>query len=42
MSRLDRLNLIGEMAAGIAHEIRNPMTTVYGFLQIAKGNQCIK
>ncbi|MBU8907998.1 PAS domain S-box protein [Desertibacillus haloalkaliphilus] len=34
--RLDRLNLIGEMAAGIAHEIRNPMTTVLGFLQIAK------
>jgi Signal transduction histidine kinase, nitrogen specific len=32
--RLDRLNLIGEMAAGIAHEVRNPMTTVKGFLQI--------
>ncbi|MFF2448861.1 response regulator [Neobacillus sp. NPDC058068] len=39
MSRLDRLNLIGEMAAGIAHEIRNPMTTVYGFLQVARGNR---
>ncbi|MCQ6280388.1 response regulator [Bacillus sp. EB600] len=38
MSRLDRLNLIGEMAAGIAHEIRNPMTTVHGFLQMAKIN----
>lgn len=38
LSRLDRLNLIGEMAAGIAHEIRNPMTTVYGFLQVARGN----
>lgn len=36
MSRLDRLNLIGEMAAGIAHEIRNPMTTVHGFLQMVK------
>jgi len=33
MLRLDRLNLIGEMAAGIGHEIRNPMTTVRGFLQ---------
>lgn len=32
--RLDRLNLIGEMAAGIGHEVRNPMTTVRGFLQI--------
>lgn len=36
ISRLDRLNLIGEMAAGIAHEIRNPMTTVRGFLQMGK------
>ena len=34
MTRLDRLNLIGQMAAGIAHEIRNPMTTVRGFLQV--------
>jgi len=34
MVRTDRLNLVGEMAAGIAHEIRNPITTVKGFLQI--------
>jgi len=34
ISRLNGLNLIGEMAAGIAHEIRNPMTTVKGFLQL--------
>lgn len=33
MLRLERLNLIGQMAAGIAHEIRNPMTTVRGYLQ---------
>lgn len=32
--RLDRLNLIGEMAASIGHEIRNPITTVRGFLQM--------
>ena len=32
--RLERLGLIGSMAAGIAHEIRNPMTTVRGFLQL--------
>lgn len=36
MVRLDRLNLTGEMAAGIVHEIRNPMTTVRGFLQLSK------
>jgi signal transduction histidine kinase len=33
MSRLDRLNLVGEMAAGVAHEIRNPLTVISGFLQ---------
>ncbi|MGE8081153.1 PAS domain S-box protein [Peribacillus loiseleuriae] len=38
MARLDRLNLIGVMAAGIAHEIRNPMTTVRGFLELSKGD----
>ncbi|MBC9785535.1 PAS domain S-box protein [Heliobacterium chlorum] len=32
--RLDRLNLIGQLAAGIGHEIRNPLTSVRGFLQI--------
>jgi two-component system, sporulation sensor kinase E len=37
MARLDRLNLVGEMAAGIGHEIRNPMTSVRGFLQIFYG-----
>lgn len=34
MARLDRLQLIGEMAASIGHEIRNPMTTVRGLLQL--------
>ncbi|MBP2627004.1 MAG: sasA 1 [Firmicutes bacterium] len=39
MTRLDRLNIIGEMAAGIAHEIRNPMTTVRGLLQFIGNKQ---
>lgn len=34
MAQLSRLNLIGQMAAGIGHEIRNPMTTIRGFLQL--------
>lgn len=34
MARLDRLNLVGEMAASLGHEIRNPLTTVRGFLQL--------
>ena len=36
MKRLSSLDLIGQMAAGISHEIRNPMTTVRGFLQLLK------
>ncbi|MHB8124022.1 MAG: ATP-binding protein [Desulfitobacteriaceae bacterium] len=39
IARLDQLNLVGEMAAGIGHEIRNPMTTVHGFLQIIKNKK---
>jgi two-component system, sporulation sensor kinase E len=38
VARLARLNLVGEMAAGIAHEIRNPMTTIHGFLQLSRKN----
>jgi|GEM_PF-2801233 len=33
VARMDRLDLIGNMAAGLAHEIRNPMTVVAGYLQ---------
>ncbi|SHE66706.1 sensor histidine kinase [Desulforamulus putei] len=32
--RVVKIKLAGEMAAGIAHEIRNPMTTVRGLLQM--------
>jgi anti-anti-sigma regulatory factor/two-component sensor histidine kinase len=31
---LRRLSTIGQISAGIAHEIRNPLTTVKGFLQL--------
>lgn len=39
IARLDKLQVVGQMAAGIAHEIRNPMTTVHGFLQLLKINK---
>jgi len=42
MMKMDRLNLISQMAAGIGHEIRNPMTTVRGFLQIFKNKESCK
>lgn len=34
MAHLERLSLIGQIAAGIGHEIRNPLTTVRGALQL--------
>jgi two-component system, sporulation sensor kinase E len=36
LRKSDTLNVIGELAAGIAHEIRNPMTALKGFVQLLK------
>ncbi|MBW1888048.1 MAG: PAS domain S-box protein, partial [Deltaproteobacteria bacterium] len=36
MKRVEGLALIGELAAGIAHEIRNPMASISGSIQILK------
>ncbi|MNI08696.1 Sporulation kinase D [compost metagenome] len=36
--RSEKLRVVGELASGMAHEIRNPLTTVKGFLQISKAN----
>jgi diguanylate cyclase (GGDEF)-like protein len=38
MLRSEKLRVVGELASGMAHEIRNPLTTVKGFLQISKSN----
>lgn len=32
--RSEKLTIIGELAAGIAHEIRNPLTSLRGFMQL--------
>lgn len=34
LRKSDTLHVIGELAAGIAHEIRNPMTALKGFIQL--------
>lgn len=39
LTRLDRLNTVGELAAGIGHEIRNPLTTVRGYLQLFENRE---
>lgn len=36
LHKWERVSAIGELAAGIAHEIRNPLTTVKGFLQLLR------
>ncbi len=38
MLRSEQLRVVGELASGMAHEIRNPLTTIKGFLQISKTN----
>ncbi|MER2059974.1 MAG: ATP-binding protein, partial [Niallia sp.] len=32
----EKLKVVGEMAASVAHEIRNPLTTIRGFIQLLK------
>ncbi|MFY0543184.1 PAS domain-containing sensor histidine kinase [Brevibacillus sp. H7] len=35
----DKLSVLGELAAGIAHEIRNPLTSLKGFIQLLQSER---
>lgn len=39
LQNADKLNAISQLAASVAHEIRNPMTTIRGFLQLLKDEE---
>ena len=38
LHRSDRLAMIGQIAAGTAHEIRNPLTSLRGFIQLLESS----
>ncbi|MDR0140178.1 ATP-binding protein [Metabacillus idriensis] len=38
LQKSEKLALLGQMAAGIAHEIRNPLTAIKGFIQLKKAD----
>ncbi|TAL17741.1 hypothetical protein EPN96_04250 [bacterium] len=40
LKQSDRLAAVGRLAAGLAHEIRNPLASLSGSVQILSGNLC--
>jgi two-component system, sporulation sensor kinase B len=41
IQKSEKLQVVGQVAASVAHEIRNPMTSVRGFIQILSGSTSI-
>ncbi|MDI3256940.1 MAG: GAF domain-containing protein [Kyrpidia sp.] len=38
MLKSEKLSVVGQLAAGVAHEIRNPLTALKGFIQLLQSN----